>query len=162
VGQFYAGVDTHGLLGKQNLYEHSVRVPFILNGPGVPAGRRVNDDIYAYRLAATLAELAGAQAPADAAPSLVPLLDDTEDRAPSPHFTHYRDRQHAVKLGSWKLVSHTDETGAETRRQLFDLASDPHELHDLSHEPAAAGQLSKLDALLTNWRGRSDSAAQSA
>ena len=28
------GVGHHGLLGKQNLYEHSTRVPFIISGPG--------------------------------------------------------------------------------------------------------------------------------
>lgn len=143
---------SHGLLGKQNLYEHSVRVPFILNGPGVPTGLQVADDIYSYRLAATLAELTGTLPPEGVAPSLVPLFNDIFPRVPAPHFTHYRDRQHAVKLGSWKLVLHTDDAGAETHRQLFNLASDPHELHDLSNEPAAAGQLSKLRALLMNWR----------
>ncbi|MFH1496838.1 MAG: sulfatase-like hydrolase/transferase [Verrucomicrobiota bacterium] len=143
---------SHGLLGKQNLYEHSVRVPLVITGPGIPAGRKIPDDAYAYRLAATLAELAGSPAPEGAAPSLTPLFYDTFTRTPSPHFTHYRDRQHAVKLGAWKLVLHTDESGAETHRQLFNLANDPHELHDLSDEAAAAGRLSKLRALLRNWR----------
>ena len=34
------GVGHHGLFGKQNLYEHSTRVPFIATGPGIPKERR--------------------------------------------------------------------------------------------------------------------------
>ncbi len=31
-------VGSHGLLGKQNLYEHSMRCPLIVRGPGIPQG----------------------------------------------------------------------------------------------------------------------------
>ena len=36
----------HGLMGKQNLYQHCWRVPFIVKGPGIAAGRRVGGNIY--------------------------------------------------------------------------------------------------------------------
>ncbi len=39
----------HGLFGKQSCYEHSVRVPLVFAGPGIPAGR--TSDTYAYLLA---------------------------------------------------------------------------------------------------------------
>src|SRR5439155_24083768 len=32
----------HGLMGKQSLYDHSIRVPLIVSGPGLPSGRRVD------------------------------------------------------------------------------------------------------------------------
>lgn len=145
---------SHGLLGKQNLYEHSVRVPFILNGPGVPAGQVVSDDIYAYQLTATLAELAGAAAPGHASPSLVPLFNGQPTDISHPHFTHYRDQQYAVKLGSWKLIVYTDAGGSVTHRQLFNIATDPHELHSRLEDPSAAEHLSQLETLLTHWRSK--------
>jgi hypothetical protein len=33
-------IGRHGLMGKQNLYQHTWQVPFIVAGPGIPAGRR--------------------------------------------------------------------------------------------------------------------------
>ena len=33
-------VGQHGLLGKQNLYEHSIRVPMIFSGPGIPKNKK--------------------------------------------------------------------------------------------------------------------------
>ena len=39
-------VGRHGLMGKQNLYEHSWRVPFIVSGPGIKAGTRAKGNHY--------------------------------------------------------------------------------------------------------------------
>jgi arylsulfatase A-like enzyme len=52
---------SHGLLGKQNLYEHSMRSPVVLAGPGVPAGRRLDALAYLFDVTATVGDLAGAQ-----------------------------------------------------------------------------------------------------
>jgi arylsulfatase A-like enzyme len=53
----------HGLMGKQNLYQHCWRVPFIVKGPGIAAGRRVEGNIYLLDLLATFCDLAGIQPP---------------------------------------------------------------------------------------------------
>jgi len=37
-------VGQHGLMGKQNLYDHSIRMPLLISGPGIPAGKRVDED----------------------------------------------------------------------------------------------------------------------
>ena len=39
-------IGRHGLQGKQNLYEHTWRVPFIVKGPGIKPGSRVQGNIY--------------------------------------------------------------------------------------------------------------------
>ena len=39
-------IGRHGLQGKQNLYEHTWRVPFIVKGPGVKPGSRAPGNIY--------------------------------------------------------------------------------------------------------------------
>ena len=65
-------------MGKQNMYEHSMKVPFVLSGPGILAGHRLNALIYMQDIAPTLLELAGISPsePMDYQ-SLVPLLSGT-------------------------------------------------------------------------------------
>ena len=50
---------SHGLMGKQNLYEHSVRVPLLIAGPGVPGSLRSESLCYLQDVFPTLADLAG-------------------------------------------------------------------------------------------------------
>lgn len=52
-------VGQHGLLGKQNLYNHSVRVPLIFAGPGLPKNTRRNQFAYLYDIFPTVSDLAG-------------------------------------------------------------------------------------------------------
>ncbi|MDE3198931.1 MAG: sulfatase-like hydrolase/transferase, partial [Acidobacteriota bacterium] len=56
-------VGEHGLMGKQNIYDHSIRMPLIVGGPGIPAGRRVDELVYQHSLFATTCELAGVAVP---------------------------------------------------------------------------------------------------
>lgn len=145
------GLGQHGLMGKQSVYEHSVRVPLIVNGPGVPAGRAVDADVYSFRLFATLCELAGVTRPASvSADSLVPWFAGEE--SVEPHFSHYRERQAAVKAGPWKLIRYYPP--AEARVQLFNLASDPWEMRDRSEEAELAETRARLEILLEAWRAR--------
>jgi len=141
----------HGLLGKQNLYDHSVRVPLILRGPGVPAGRRSDALLYSWDLFPTLCELASVRAPGGLdARSLVPLLGG-EGR---PHRTHvqalYRDFQRMVKNDRWKLIEYA--VGGERHTQLFDLKNDPWEQHNLAAESPSAGELAGLRTRLAEWQ----------
>ena len=53
------GVGHHGLFGKQNMYEHSVRVPYIVAGPEVPEGKTNNQAIYLQDTMPTTLALAG-------------------------------------------------------------------------------------------------------
>ena len=57
-------VGQHGLLGKQNLYDHSLRMPFILAGPGIPRGRKNEALFHMQSLFATTCEMAGITVPA--------------------------------------------------------------------------------------------------
>ncbi len=56
-------VGRHGLTGKQNLYEHTWRVPFIARGPGIKAGSEASGYIYLLDVLPTLCDLAGIKAP---------------------------------------------------------------------------------------------------
>lgn len=138
-------VGQHGLMGKQNLYEHSVRMPFIMAGPGVPAGRRCHALFEMQSAFATTCEMAGIPVPASVEfPSLVPLLTGATRRMRDAVYGAFLDRQRSVRTERWKLV----RTPHEGRVQLFDLKSDPWERKDLSGDPRQAARVAELDARL--------------
>ena len=138
---------SHGLLGKQNLYEHSTRVPLVMAGPGIPRNRRIDSWVTLHQLAATLCDFVQIPAPAGAEGiSFLPLLRREKREAAESHalLTAYRDVQRAVCDGRWKLIEYP-KLG---RFQLFDLRRDPHELQDLSQNPRRAKERSRMLNLL--------------
>lgn len=140
-------VGQHGLLGKQNLYDHTLRVPLMLRGPGIPAGARSGALAYSWDLFPTLCGLAGQPVPAGLdARSLEPLLR-------SPRAAHrtgvqalYRDFQRSAKDARWKLIEYT--VNGQRHTQLFDLANDPWERENLAGQAAATGERDRLRAQL--------------
>ena len=151
-------IGQHGLLGKQNMYDHSIRVPMILRGPGIPANRQSDALLYAYDIHATLLELCGLESAAQAdSRSLVPVLNGTSDTGRASVYSLYRDVQRAVTDGEWKLIRYYQSalTGAGSERlQLFNLVDDPWEIKNRAEEPAMRGILTQSAAALTDWMAR--------
>lgn len=144
-------VGRHGLMGKQSLYEHSVRVPLVFAGPGVPEGRCSGAFAYLIDVFPTLCDLAGLPVPESVeGRSLAPALRDTAE--PVRPFLHYayRGLQRAVKDRRWKLIEYVVE-GARTT-QLFDLQSDPWETRNLAGDAALAPEIERLRRELARWR----------
>ncbi len=141
-------VGSHGLLGKQNLYEHSMRVPLILVGPGIPQGATRDALVYLYDLFPTLAEHAGLSIPETVeGRSLAPVLRDPEASVRDAVFYAYRDLQRGVRTAdNWKLIRYNVEGATQT--QLFNLNEDPDELNNLATDPTHADRLDQLNALL--------------
>jgi len=136
---------SHGLLGKQNLYEHSIRPPAVLAGPGVPAGNRTDALCYLYDVTATVGDLAGVPAPnMSEGKSLVPVLRGMQPAIRDELLLAYRDVQRALVTPQWKLIEYP-QAGT---RQLFDLKDDPDEQADRADEPAEAGRRADLEARL--------------
>ena len=76
-------IGRHGLQGRQNLYEHTWRVPYIVTGPGIMKGR-VQGNIYRMDTLATLCDLARIKAPAtNEGTSFKPVLTTLAKRRPS-------------------------------------------------------------------------------
>jgi arylsulfatase A-like enzyme len=144
---------SHGLLGKQNLYEHSVRVPFILAGPGVPSGRIIDGPVYAFDLYATLTALAGLRPPSGLdSRDLRPCWQPGATAPPRLVGAAYADSQRSISDGRWKLIVY--HVRGHRRIQLFDLATDPHETRDLGGDANHAAQRRLLEAELGAWRRR--------
>jgi arylsulfatase A-like enzyme len=146
----------HGLVGKQNIYEHSVRVPLIISGPGIPRGEEgeVRDHLcYLPDINPTLCELIGLPIPDTVQhKSLMPVIRD----AKAPHRDHlyfaYMNWQRAVRDDRYKLIEYCVEEERQT--QLFDLKNDPHELNNLAGNPDYQDQLQSLREWLKKERVR--------
>ena len=126
-------VGHHGLFGKQNMYDHSVRVPFIVSGPGVAKGAKIDSAIYLQDVMATALDLAGAKKPPHVYfNTLVPLLNGSQTKS---HYESvygaYLELQRAVTHDGWKLIAYPK---AKVLR-LYDLKSDPAEQKDLADSP---------------------------
>ncbi len=146
-------VGQHGLMGKQNLYDHSVRVPLLVRAPGLAAGARSDALVYSWDLFPTLCELADVPAPADLdARSLAPVLRGERASHRANVQALYRDFQRMTKNERWKLIEYA--VNGQRHTQLFDLRSDPWEMHNLAADPAAAKELSELHNDLAAWQTR--------
>jgi arylsulfatase A-like enzyme len=133
----------HGLMGKQNLYEH-FKSPLIVAGPGIPQGRS-EALVYLFDLFPTLCDLAGAATPREVdGMSLVPIIQGRQPRVREFLFAAYHDCQRMVRDARWKLIWYPKID----RYQLFDLARDPWELEDLSGRSEQRAKVDELKTLL--------------
>ena len=134
-------VGSHGLLGKENMYDNSCRIPLIMAGPGIPTGLQIkglttNQDIFP-----TLCDLCQIPQPATPMDGLSLLSAFTPDEPftgrefvvcafGSPHPLDpqsWRETQRAIRTQDWKLVVDL----IHRRHQLYHLATDPLEMQNL-------------------------------
>ncbi|MDG1241943.1 MAG: sulfatase-like hydrolase/transferase [Opitutae bacterium] len=145
-------VGHHGLVGKQNMYDHSMRVPFLVVGPGVKSGSKINAPIYLQDVMPTTLELAGAPVDGVDYQSLLPLLKDQSATHYDAIYGAYLDRQRMISKGDWKLISYPS-IGVE---RLFNLKKDPNEMNDLVNNPEYTLKLKELRAGLSDLSKRMD------
>ena len=141
----------HGLMGKQNLYEHSVRVPLIFTGPGVPEHGRSAALVYLLDIYPTLCDLLGIEPPASVeGRSLVPAMHDDTEQIRDTLYLAYTGFQRGVSDGRHKLIEY--HVNGKRRTQLFDLENDPWELDNRAGEHALAETEARLHADLMRLR----------
>lgn len=134
-------IGRHGLQGKQNLYEHTWRVPMFVKGPGIKAGSRVSGNVYLLDLLATFCDLAKVTPPSsNQGTSFKPVLFGEKDSIRDTLYGAYcggaKPGMRSLRKGDWKLIQY-ESTDSKTREiQLFNLAENPNEVLKESHEPA--------------------------
>ena len=144
-------VGRHGLMGKQNLYDHSLHVPLLLAGPGVPKGQTRDAFCYLLDIFPTLCGLTGVEAPASVeGRSLAGALAETAEPIRDTLLFAYRHLMRAARDRRWKLIEYAVD--GRRRTQLFDLAADPLEMNDLAGDPTCAAHVARLRRKLTQWR----------
>ena len=134
-------VGHHGLIGKQSLFDHSVRVPFMAVGPGIKAGVRNASPIYLQDVMATALDLAKAEKPAHVQfQSLLPMLRENKKGGLDAVYGAYVDFQRAVTAQGHKLLLFPRIKKA----QLFNMQSDPEEMNDISGKSKSPAIMKKL------------------
>lgn len=143
----------HGLMGKQNVYEHSVRVPMILAGPGIPRGETRDQLCYLYDIYPTLCERAGLTTPETVQfQCLNPVISDAGAKFRDTLYFAFMSWQRAIRDERYKLIEYCVGRGRHT--QLFDLQADPGETRNLADQPGSAGTLDRMRKLLREERVR--------
>ena len=137
-------VGQHGLLGKQNIYEHSVRVPFIISGPGIPEKKKSDALVYLNDIYPTLCELVGLKPPDGIfGKSLVPVLNGKKSQFRDEIFYAYRHFQRGLRTDDgWKLILYNVHN--KDTIQLFNLNEDPWETRNLAADPSYAKKIEVL------------------
>ncbi len=147
------GIGSHGLMGMQNLYEHSMRAPLVFAGPGVPEGKTSDALVYLFDIFPSICDLTGIEIPEKVeGKSLVSIMQGKTERVRDSLFTAYKRIHRAVRDDRWKLIRYpqADET------QLFDLENDPHEINDLAEDPSHASKVDEMMELLRRWQREVD------
>ena len=141
-------------------FDEAYRVPLVLAGPGIPAGRTVDQRVNHLDLAASMLGLLGMR-PSPPAPlpvgeggralaigrSLLPLLgagsqpgeaqaSGAERFENDQHFAECHGQRFAYtqRILWWRDTKYV--FNGFDQDELYDLASDPYELHNLAQEPA--------------------------
>jgi arylsulfatase A-like enzyme len=135
-------VGHHGLFGKQNLYDHSVRVPFMVVGPGIQQNAKIKAPIYLQDVMPTSLELAGVSKPDHVDfNSLMPLLrGDTQVSAYGAVYGAYLALQRSIVMNGRKLILYPKIGKA----RLYDLRRDPLEMQDLADRPQQNRMVKRL------------------
>jgi arylsulfatase A-like enzyme len=139
-------VGHHGLLGKQNMYEHSLRPPMIVVGPGVPHDKKIDARVYLQDIMPTTLQLAGAPIPPQVEfHSLLPLIEGrSRSLYPAIYGAYMEGMQRAVLVDNFKLIYYPKIDGY----QLYDLENDPQEMRDLAQAAAFTPRLMAMKTRL--------------
>jgi len=124
-------VGHHGLMGKQNMFEHSMRVPLIVSGPALARNRRIDTPVYLQDIMPTTLELASVPKPEHVQfKSLMSLLKGKKVEHYDAIYGAYKDLQRMVRRGDYKLIYYPKIR----RTLLFNLRKDPEEMVNLAEK----------------------------
>ncbi len=138
-------VGHHGLMGKQNMYDHSLRPPMIVVGPDIPEGKEKNMAVYLQDIMPTVIEYAGGEVPGYVEfNSLKSFIEGATAQSNYPEvYGAYMDLQRMIRIDEYKLIVYP-YAGI---RRLFNLNDDPEEMNDLASRP---DQMERLDSMFEN------------
>ena len=154
-------VGQHGWLGKEDIYEHGVRVPLIFSGPGIPRNKTDDSFVYLFDVFPTLCELTGVAVPDSVeGRSFAPLFRSETAFAPREELYLIFDKYvRGVKDREFKLIEYRNgDAQGDKWTFLYDLKNDPAETRNLAGDPRYRGKVQELRtrmlALRDAWHER--------
>lgn len=139
---------SHGLMGKQSVYEHSMKSPLIFSGPGIPQGSS-DALVYLYDIFPTVCDLVGTEIPVGLdAESFWPVITGKQSQVRETLFTAYKEVQRSVRDKRWKLITYPQIN----KSQLFDLQNDPDEITNLFDQSTCKTHSERLLAKMKAWQ----------
>jgi arylsulfatase A-like enzyme len=141
-------IGSHGLFGKQNLYEAGMKPPLVFAGPGIPHGE-TQALVYLLDIFPTICDLVGTDIPGGLdGKSLKPVIEGKSSGVRDTLFLAYREVQRAVRDDRWKLIRYPQVNVT----QLFDLQTDPDEITNLADQPEQAERIKSLTTEMQRWQ----------
>ncbi len=142
-------IGSHGLIGKQSVFEHSMKTPLIISGPGIPAGKSTDAFTYLFDLYPTLCDVLAIAPPAgQTGLSVRPLWEGSQARIRESVYLPYINSQRAIRDQRWKLTAYPKIDYL----QLFDLQEDPNEMINLIDHPEVQPHVVRLRELMSQWQ----------
>lgn len=161
-------VGQHGLMGKQNVYEHSIRLPMVIKGPGLGSGKRSDAFVYLHDLAPTVLDMVGASKPdAMHAQSFWAQVKDPTKQGRDVIYSAYdswrwergqvrvegakrryepRGHGRSLRQGEYKLIVY--HMNGKDNTMLFNLDKDPMETVNLAETPEMQQRITQMKASL--------------
>ena len=141
-------VGSHGLVGKQSLYEHSMRIPLVMVGPNIPKNKKTDALCYLSDIFPTVCSYLNIEKPASSeGKNLLEAIHDPTTVLRKTIYYKYRDIQLAVRTDdNWKLIKY-NVNGVE-HRQLFNLNKDPYETKNLADAKKHQSKLAEMTEVL--------------
>lgn len=138
-------VGHHGLVGKQNMYEHSMRAPFIISGPNIKVDKKIDTPIYIQDAMATSLELATITKPDYITfKSVLPLIKNNKKNNYEAIYGAYIGIQRMIIKDQWKLIVYPKLK----KKKLFHLLEDKFEMNDLANNSNYSHKVKEMTELL--------------
>ena len=140
-------VGQHGWLGKEDIYEHGVRIPLIMAGPGIAKDQRNDAYVYLYDIFPTLCEKVGIDIPSSVDGNSFAKLLDGE------HGENFRDELYlifdnfvrGVKDENYKLIEYRNGDNEEDKWTfLYDIKNDPWETINLANDESYKDKVNEM------------------
>ena len=113
-------------MGKQSMFDHSLRMPLMVIGPDIPKGKKIETDVYMQDIMATALELAGVEKPEYIEfNSFLNMVKGNQKKGfyESVYGTYEKGSQRMIRKDGYKLILYPKSN----KILLYDMKNDPLE-----------------------------------